>query len=180
MTQRFLHFSSTLNRVSSTIDAIQDTFAQGLKWLILLMTLMVCTVIVLRFFNIGAIALQESIGYMHAMVFMLCMAYTAKAGGHVRVDIFYRRFALPNQAWVNLIGHCVFLLPFALFLTLVTWQHAAQSWLILESSNSPGGLPLVFILKSLAPAAGILLSLQALSDICRQLLAVSFGNSETQ
>lgn len=159
--------------INHYLDIVQCKIAAIIIWLVLAMTLTVCIVVVTRFFNIGTIALQESITYMHASVFMLCLAYTAHRGGHVRVDIRYRTLNAHQKAWVNLIGSCLFMLPFAAFLLFITWHSAVQSWAILERSTNPGGLPLVFVLKSLPPAAGILLCMHAISDIAKQLVAVS-------
>lgn len=166
-------FFNGLAKSAELIDCLQVYIVSIVKWLTLLMTLTVCFVIISRWFDIGSTAIQESIGYMHATLFMLCMAYTAYADGHVRVDIFYRRYSPLSKAWLNLLGGCFFLLPFSLFLLFITWQSAAQSWAIQESSNNPGGLALVFLLKSLAPATGVLLSLHALSDVFKQLITIS-------
>jgi len=172
-------FFKSLNAFSKLIDSLQTVIAQTVKWLVLAMSITVCIIIVARFFDIGSTALQESVTYMHGTLFMLCLAYTAYADGHVRVDICYRRFSLVNRAWVDLIGACLFLLPFSLFLIIVTWHSAVQSWAIGESSINPGGLPFVFLLKSLPPLAGILLCLHALSDICKQLTLVSLQQQDS-
>ena len=42
-----------------------------------------------------------------------------------------------------------------------------QSWSLLEGSSEAGGLDLVFILKSVIPITGVLIFLQALSDIIK-------------
>lgn len=171
-------FFTLLRQLSRYIEQLQSMIVYVAQWLVLAMTITVCIVIVARFFDIGSTAMQESITYMHGTLFMLSMAYTAQAGGHVRVDIIYRRLSLLNQAWINLLGSCLLLLPFALFLSFITWHSALQSWAIQEASNNPGGLPLVFLLKSLAPLTGVLLSLHALSEVAKQLVIVSLRNPE--
>ena len=45
----------------------------------------------------------------------------------------------------------------------------AQSWLILEGSSEAGGLNLVYILKSLIPITGILIFLQAISELIKYI-----------
>lgn len=165
---------STLSQISKLINLLQSGLAGLLRWLILLMALVVCAIVVARYFDLGSIALQESVTYMHGTVFMLCLAYTAGSDGHVRVDIIYRRLNEEHKAWVNLLGSCLFLLPFALFLAAISWQAAVQSWALQEGSINSGGLPLVFLLKTLTPCAGILLALHACADICLQLTRVSW------
>lgn len=167
-----------LHRSARYLDGIQNGIIQFTQWLVLLMTLMVSVVIVSRLFNIGSIALQESITYMHASALMMSLSYTALAGGHVRVDIFYRRYSPLNKAWTNLLGTCLFLLPFAVFLSFITWESAVQSWRIRESSNNPGGLPFIYILKSLPPLGGVLLTLHAVSEIFKQLAFISIKETD--
>ena len=130
------------------------------------MMLTLSAVVVLRYgFNIGIIALQELVSYLHAIVFMLGAAYTLQQDGHVRVDIFYRQFSPRAKAWVNSLGGIVFLLPLCGYFLVSSWDFVSQSWAIKESSPEPGGLPAVFLLKSLIPVMAVLLSLQCIADI---------------
>lgn len=152
------------------IDNITDGLSRGIRWLTLLMVLITVIVVVLRYgFSIGAIALQESVMYMHGLVFLLGIPYGLKRDTHVRVDLVYSRL---NEAWrrrVNLMGHCVFLLPVALFITYISTPYALAAWRVFEGSPEVGGINGVFLLKSLLPLMGVLLTLQALAEIARQL-----------
>lgn len=139
-------------------------------WLTLAMVLVTFAVVMLRYgFDIGWIALQESVTYMHALVFMLGAAYTLKRNGHVRVDIFYRKFSPRGQALVDLLGTLLLLVPVAGFIFWESWAYVAASWAVLEGSREAGGLPAVFLLKSLIPAFAILLLVQALAGGLRDL-----------
>jgi len=44
-----------------------------------------------------------------------------------------------------------------------------DSWSAREASPEPGGLPFVYLLKTLIPAMALLLALQALAQIARAL-----------
>ena len=114
-------------------------------------------------FDFGLIALQESVIYLHAFVFMLAIAYTYKHDAHVRVDVFYTHYSSKTKAWVDILGTIFLLLPFCLYLSYSSWQYAQNSWLLLESSSEAGGLPLVFILKTLIPVMPVLLALQGVA-----------------
>jgi TRAP-type mannitol/chloroaromatic compound transport system permease small subunit len=50
-----------------------------------------------------------------------------------------------------------------------SWDYVIDSWSARESSPEPGGLPLVYLLKTLIPAMAVLLALQALAQIARAL-----------
>ncbi len=125
-------------------------------------------------FDLGSIGAQESRTYMHALIIMLGAAYTLKEGGHVRVDIFYRGFSPLKKAWVDILGCALLLLPFAIFTVFISWHFVASSWAVYETSADAGGLPAVFLLKSLLLVFGSLLTLQALSDIARNLVTLTF------
>ena len=158
--------------VARRIQQLSELTGKAISWLTLIMMLVMTLVVVLRYgFEMGWIALQESVLYLHAIVLMLGMAYTLKLDGHVRVDIFYRRFPARKQARVDLMGHLLFLIPTCLFILYMSWPYVAQSWSILEGSQEAGGLPLVFVLKGLLLLMPVLLILQALADIVSRLFS---------
>ncbi len=148
------------------IETFIDWSGRTVSWLTLALVLDMFLVVVLRYvFDSGSIALQESTTYLHACVFLIGMAYTLQLDGHVRVDIFYTRFSARGKAWVDLFGACFFLLPFMFFICWVSWEYIADSWAVHESSREAGGLPGVFLLKSLILVMAALLILQAMVQI---------------
>ena len=155
------------------LDCFSETFGRALSLLTLIMMLLLSLVVILRYgFGVGSIALQESVTYLHATVFMLGIAYTFKLDGHVRVDIFYRHFSVRSKAWVNSLGGIILLLPICIYIGLISISFVGQSWQILESSSEPGGLPAVFLFKTLIPLMAATLSLQAIADITRNALTL--------
>ena len=119
-------------------------------WWTVVMVLLTFAIVVLRYgFNLGWIWLQESLTYLHVAVFTIAAAWTLQLDGHVRVDIFYADMPEKKRALVDLLGTLVFLVPFCIFLLVIAWPYVATSWKLLESSREAGGLPLVFLLKSL-------------------------------
>ena len=145
---------------------------RAVAWLTLLMTLLTFGVVLLRYgFNLGWIWLQESVTYLHALVFMVAAAWAFQTDDHVRVDIFYRDRSERYRSWVNLAGTLLLLVPFCLFLVVVAWDYVAASWSTWESSREAGGLPLVWLLKSLILVMPVLLLLQSWSTV-RNCVAV--------
>ncbi len=139
---------------------------RGISWLSLAMVLLTFGVVVIRYgFNQGWIWMQEGVTYLHAMVFMVAAAWAFQTDDHVRVDIFYRDHSTRYKNWVNLVGTVVFLVPFSLFLLLIGWDYVVASWQTLESSREAGGLPFVFLLKSLILVLPALLLIQCWSTI---------------
>jgi len=163
-------------RLKQGLERFSELTGAVVAWLTVVMVLGTFVIVVLRYaFDLGWIAMQESITWMHAAVFMLGAAYTLKRDEHVRVDIFYRGMTASRQAWVNLLGTAVFLLPLALFLAVSSWDYVTTSWAIREASREAGGLPYPFvpIMKSLIPATAGLLILQALANVIDAILVLT-------
>ena len=160
---------------ANVLDRISIVTGQLASWLTLFMVLVTFVVVVLRYvFDAGAVWLQESVVWMHAVVFMLGAAYTLQQDEHVRVDIFYRNMRESRRAWVDLLGAVFFLLPVSLFLAYTAWDFVAVSWQLRESSREPGGLPypLVPLLKSLLLLMPLALTLQGISMLLASVRTV--------
>ena len=143
-----------------------DWFGRSVSWLTLLMVVLAFGIVVLRYgFNLGWIWLQESVTYLHAMVFLIAAAWAYQTDDHVRVDIFYRDKSSRYKNGINLAGTLLFLIPYSLFLLVIGWDYVAASWETMESSREAGGLPLVFLLKSLILVLPLLLLLQSWSTV---------------
>ena len=155
------------------IDSLTERLGRLLAWLIPLMMLGTTSVVVMRYgFGQGMTALQESVSYLHGTVFMLGAAYTLKHGGHVRVDIFYRRFSPRTKAWVDSIGSIVFLLPLCGLILITSWDFTLNAWAIHETSVEPGGLPFVYLLKTLLPLMAINLAMQGFAELLRNAMVL--------
>ncbi len=145
---------------------------EAASWLTLLMVMITVVVVVLRYlFDIGFIWVQESITWMHGVVFMLGAAYTLREDEHVRVDVFYRGLSERGRAWVDLFGVILFLLPVCAFLAWNSIDFVVQSWRIGEASREPGGLPYPFLpmLKTVILLMPITVALQGVSLSLRSL-----------
>lgn len=150
------------------IDCFTEATGKFLAWLLLAMALLTTAVVLSRYgFNTGSIMAQEAITYLHGSVFMLGAAYTLKHDGHVRVDIFYRRFSPRGRAWINALGGIVFLMPLCGFIAVSSWDYVEASWIIRETSADAGGIPGVFLLKTLLPLLALNLFLQAVAETLR-------------
>lgn len=139
------------------------------------MVLVTVLVVVLRYvFDLGFIWLQESVTWMHAVVFMLGAAFALSNEEHVRVDVFYREFSPRRKAVVDFLGVILFLLPMCGFILWSAWDFVAISWSIKEASRESGGLPfpMVPLLKSVLVLMPIALMLQGLALALRSLRAL--------
>lgn len=163
---------------NNALDRFSVAVGRAAAWLTLVMVIITFVVVILRYvFDIGYIWVQESIIWMHAVVFMLGAAYTLRREDHVRVDVFYRDMTARQRAWVDLIGVLIFLLPLCAFLAWNSIDFVAQSWRIGEASREPGGLPFPFypMLKTVVLLMPLTVALQGTSLLLRSLATVRRG-----
>ena len=129
------------------------------------MVIFTCGVVSARYiFNIGSIGMQELVMYFHGCVFMIGIAFTLKEGGHVRVDVLHEKLSEKNKAIIDIIGTLFFLMPFCFFIFFISLEYVRFAWTVQESSPDPGGLPGVFLLKTLIPIMAILVGFQGISE----------------
>ena len=165
-------------KLSLLIDELSNRLGRLFSWLTLIMVIVMATIVVLRYvFQVGSIALQESVIYINALIFTFGVAYTFKEQGHVRVDIFYSRFNEKKRAWIDLFGALLFLVPSTCFIVWISWDYVAVSWRIREGSAESSGLPFVYLLKSVILILPILLLLQGISEIAKSISAIKRRDS---
>jgi TRAP-type mannitol/chloroaromatic compound transport system permease small subunit len=168
-----------LKSLSLRIDRISELVGNAAAWMALALVLLTFSIVMLRYlFQLGWIAMQESILYLHASLFLLGAAYTLKIDGHVRVDIFYRGFTAKQKALVDLLGSLLLLLPVCSFLLWASWDYVSIAWSIHEGSQESGGLPYVYLLKTLIPVAILLLILQGISQALSSLSTLASDESD--
>ncbi|TDF38169.1 TRAP transporter small permease subunit [Alteromonadaceae bacterium M269] len=147
------------------LDAINRKLCHVISWFTLIMAVLTLLIVVLRYgFGTGWIAMQESVLYLHAAVFLLGSAHTLKADEHVRVDIYYRKFSESRKALVNLGGTLLLALPVNCFIFIMSWSYVTDSWRLLEASQQSGGLPLVFVLKTFILIFAATMTLQNIAE----------------
>jgi len=157
-------------KIAQLLEKITVCSGQLIAWLTLAMVLTTFSIVILRYgFSTGWIAMQESVVYMHALVFLIGIPYTLKYDGHVRVDIFYSKMSPRNKAWVNLLGTIFLLFPVTIFIAWSSWDFVAASWSMGEESGEAGGLPGVYLLKSCILIMTLLLLIQGTSQFLLNL-----------
>ena len=161
-------------RVSRAIDVASRRLAHVVAWMTLGMILVGAFNAVARYLGtyigvaLASNAYLEAQWYLFSLVFLFGAPYTLRSGGHVRVDVLYGGHKREAQAWIDLCGTVLFLLPFCAMATWYSWDLAAISWQERENSSDPGGL-LRYPIKAVLPAAFVTVALQGVSDAIKRV-----------
>ena len=166
-------------RFVERVDRINTLLGQGAAWLMPVMAVLSFLIASLRYvFHVGWVWSQELVLYMHGSLLMLGMAYTLLKEGHVRVDIFYRDMGPRRQALIDIVGSIALLFPFCLLFLIYALPYVWESWATWEDSPQAGGLPMVYLFKTLLLLMPLTLLMQALSLAIKSFL-VLFGKGIT-
>lgn len=163
--------------LSAFIDRVNDLIGIFMRWLTLAMVVIGSGNAVLRYLgkftgvDLSSNAYLESQWYLFSLVFLLAASYTLRYDRHVRVDVLYGRLSERGQAWINLAGGVLFLIPFCVLMIWVSWPWVMNSWDVMEVSPDPGGLPR-YPLKAVIPVTFVLLIFQGLSEIIKSTATI--------
>jgi|TARA_B100000809_G_C15117596_1_gene523046 TRAP-type mannitol/chloroaromatic compound transport system permease small subunit len=165
-----------MNQITRSLDFFSEMTGRFCSWFVALMALITCVVVVMRYgLDLGSVLLQDVVLYLHGALFLLGSSFALKRNAHVRVDIFYREFSEKKKAFVDLVGHCLFLQPVCWVIFLFSWGYVELSWRIMEVSAEPDGLPFVYLQKSLLIALCLFMALQSFSEILKSILKIKNG-----
>lgn len=157
-------------RLIAVLDPINEWIGRTAALLALVLAGIVFTIVALRYgFHTSNQWLSESVIYAHGLLFMLGMGYTLRHDDHVRVDVLSRHFSPRATAWRELFGTIFLLFPVSLFLLVMSFNYVAASWAIHEGSMEPGGIPYLYLLKTLLILMPILLMIQGLTEALRAI-----------
>ena len=155
------------------IDALTERVGRLAIWLVLVATLISAGNALARYLlGESSNAWLEIQWYLFGAMFLLAAGYTLKHNGHVRIDIFYHRLGARGQAWIDLAGGLLFLLPMALLLAWLSWPMFYEAWQMQEHSPDAGGL-LRWPVKLLLPLGFALLALQGVAEAIKRIGVLS-------
>ena len=163
----------SISTVVLGLDWLNERIGRAVAWLILLMALNVAAAAVLRHvFGVEFIWLREAYTWMHGLVFMLGAGYTLLHDGHLRVDAVYRSRNARSKAIADLFGVIFFLIPFIAMVAWVSWPYVAAAWERFDGAREIGGLPGLFLLKTVILVFCLLVGLLGLALAGRSLLVL--------
>lgn len=153
---------------SRAIDRVLTAVGRLASWLWVVLLAVVIFNVTLRYlFQQGRIELEELQWHINAVAFLLAIAYAYRVDAHIRIDLVSNKLRPRMQAWIELYGTLLLLLPFVGAVLVFSWPFVAHSWQVSEISASPGGLPFRWLLKGVLPAAFLLLLAAMISRLSR-------------
>ena len=161
-------------RIASHIDRTNEWIGRAVYWLTLVMVLIGSYNALVRYLDrfiglgLSSNTYIELQWYMFSLIFLLGAAYTLKHDSHVRVDVLISRLSPRGRAWINLLGTLLFLIPFCILILWTSWPIVRNSWIVLETSSDPGGLPR-YPIRTAIPVAFLLLMFQGVSVAIKQI-----------
>jgi TRAP-type mannitol/chloroaromatic compound transport system permease small subunit len=160
---------NALLTLARLIDALTERVGRFAIWLVLVTTLISAGNALARWaLGESSNAWLEIQWYLFGAMFLLAAGYTLKHNGHVRIDIFYGRLSVKGQAWIDLIGGLLFLLPMAGLLAWLAWPMFMDAWTTHEMSPDSGGLAR-WPVKLMLPLGFGLLALQGVAEIIKRI-----------
>ena len=165
-----MKISLVFETIAAKIDACNEWVGRLVSWVVVLLVAVVFIDVVMRYAaNTSFVFTQELEWHLFGFIFLMGAGYTLLYDQHVRVDVVYQRLSERGQAWINVLGCVFFLFPGALLIIHTSFEFAWESFIFLEGSPDPGGIPFRFIIKSCVPLGFLLLLFQGVSMFIRNL-----------
>lgn len=159
----------SLLAIAKTIDAANEYIGRAVLWLVGAATLISAVNALVRYgLGRSSNAWLEIQWYLFGSIILLAAGYTLKHNGHVRIDILYGRLSARAQAWIDLLGSLLFLLPLCGLMVWLAWPGFVDSLVSGETSPDAGGL-IRWPARLLIPLGFALLALQGVSEIIKRI-----------
>ena len=164
------------NKLVTGIDALNDWLGRWISFCVIPIAALVLFEVVLRYlFNSPTVWANELTQMLFGAYVILSGAYIMRWGGHVNVDILYSRFTDRTRAILDIATSFLFFL----FVGMMAYYGGSLAWeslSMLEHSESAWNPP-IYPVKLTIPLGCILLLLQGLTNLFRNILIVINGDS---
>jgi TRAP-type mannitol/chloroaromatic compound transport system permease small subunit len=158
-------------------DHLSTAVGKAFSWCVVVLMLGTCYEVVMAYaFNAPTLWNFDFSMQMYGAIFMMAGAYTLSTEAHVRGDVIYRLFKPKTQAYIDFILYFVFFFPGVLALAFYGFDYAALAWKIKETSWSSPAQIQIYMVKSMIPIAGVLLTLQGVSEVFRCVICIQTGH----
>jgi TRAP-type mannitol/chloroaromatic compound transport system permease small subunit len=160
--------SSLLYSLCAAIDQLNAWTARIFGATILVVTFTVLYEVIARgLFGQATIWANETTIYLSAVAYLLGGGYALLKRAHVRIDLVYDTFRPRAKMWADIVGFVCF----AIYVGALIWIGAEMAWASFRQSEGTGTPwnPAIWPVKAAIPIAGLLLLLQGIVNLLRDL-----------
>ena len=174
--ESFVHHTTLPHtRASLAIDRGIRAIGDAVSWLWLVLFGIILVNVFMRYvLGQGRIVFEELQWHIYAIGFLVGLAYVLQADEHVRVDVVHDRLSLRAQAWIELYGILLLLMPFIALVMIYSVPFALDAFVSSEHSQTASGLPYRWVIKSFLFIGFALLGVAAFSRLTR-VCSLLFG-----
>jgi TRAP-type mannitol/chloroaromatic compound transport system permease small subunit len=163
-----------LEKLAALIDAFNGFIGRAASWAVLPIALVAFAVVAMRYtMATGYPWLQEAYIWLHGAAVLLASAWVLQQGGHVRVELLYRSASAKTKAWLDIVGVVFLLMPTMGFLFWWSLPLVQRSWRLMERSPTNDGLAFVYLMKTVIPVFCVLVMLQGLAMLVRNVAVLA-------
>ena len=164
------------NKFSIVADEVVSRVGRTASWIwVILLSIIILNVTLRYLFSEGRIEFEEMQWHLNSIAFLIAIAYAHRHDVHIRIDLISVRLSHRAQAWIELYGTLLLLVPFLVMVLIFSFPFVEKSWKVSEISQSPGGLPFRWLLKAAIPFSFFLLGL-SISSRLSKLMTYLAGN----
>ena len=160
-------------RLARAIDGFTERSAVLFAWLLLPLLVVIGWEVVARYaFDAPTTWAYETIYMLYAALFMLGAAYALRTGAHIRTDVFSEKWPLRTRAVIDTIAYVLLFFPGMLLFLVAGFEATLSSYAMDERSPETSWFPPLWPLKALVPASALLLLVQGVSELLKNLDAL--------
>ena len=159
---------SLADRYCDLIDRLNTWVGRGFAWSIFVVVLVVLYEVVARgVFGQATTWANETTIYLSAVAYLVSGGYALAHRRHVRIDVLYERLTPRTRAKLDFFTFAFFVI----YMGALVWVGSTLAWssfLEAEGTGTPWN-PRIWPVKMAIPLAGLLLLLQGIANLLRDL-----------
>jgi len=168
-------------KIAALFESIVLKVSAVCCWSSALLVVMIILNVVLRYgFESGMIMFEEIQWHLYAIGIMFGLSYAEITNAHVSVDLLSERFKPNTKRFWEVFGTLFFVFPFIFVILFNSWDYIESSYRLNESSVSPLGLPMRWLIKSAIPVSFILLAMAVSTRLIRNIVAMTSSNDNAE
>ena len=166
-----------MEKTAVFIDKMNDFLGRIICILIFPVIISILIEIVMRYFLRASQSwVPETSMFLFGAMFALGGGYTHLHDGHVRVDIIYNVLPLKVRNILDIISF----IPFIIYCSIICFSGSKMAYnsLIIAERTGSAFAPYYFPIKACIPIGGLLLTLQGISKLLRNIISLKMEVSK--